>query len=77
MSIHATTGSFLILSMKLLSLAYDIDGTSSDKPPPLVPDVLNMFSYALFPATVIFGPYVTYSDHLKFMRKNPLVSKLG
>ena len=61
--------------MKLVSIAFDLDGfgLASSTPLPPLPDLLSYFSYAVFPATTIFGPFTTYSTHRKHLTPSSLV----
>ena len=65
--------------MKNISLAFDLEGQQDDKkehkPPRLhsVPDLPAYTSYCLFPGTTVFGPFITYSEHCKFLHGTPLV----
>ena len=67
--------------MKNISLAFDLDSRKDSKgekkPPSLgsVPDLPSYMSYCLFPGTTVFGPFLTYSEHSKFLHPTPLVSK--
>lgn len=66
--------------MKNISLAFDLesrkDSKGEKKPPSLgsVPDLPSYISYCLFPGTTVFGPFLTYSEHSKFLHPTPLVS---
>ena len=67
------------MSMKLVSLGYDIDtsnntGRDHHVPNRGVPSIISFISYAIFPATTVFGPFVTFRDHLQYSRRTPLVS---
>lgn len=71
----------MVVVMKNISLAFDLDSRKDSKgekkPPSLgsVPDLPSYTSYCLFPATTVFGPFLTYSEHSKFLHPTPLVSK--
>ncbi|XP_019852943.1 PREDICTED: protein-serine O-palmitoleoyltransferase porcupine-like isoform X2 [Amphimedon queenslandica] len=75
---HKVRGSFLVMSMKLVSLAYDIDtnintaGRDHRGGGGGVPSVISYVSYAVFPATTVFGPFVTFNDHLQYTNGTPL-----
>ena len=66
--------------MKLVSLAFDLDvrkNKRGEKIPPkmsMMPGFLSYTCYCFFPSTSIFGPFVTYTEHSKFLTKSPLVS---
>ena len=66
--------------MKNISLAFDLegqkDGKGEYKPArlPEVPDLPAYLSYCIFPGTTVFGPFLTYAEHCKFLHPTPLVS---
>ena len=66
--------------MKVISLGFDLEGyrdSKGEQKPARqssVPDLLSYTSYCLFPGTTVFGPFLTYSDHRKFLKATPLVS---
>ena len=71
-----TTGSILVVVMKVVSLGFDLEAAHREehkKPLVPVPDFLHYASYCLFPATTVFGPFMTYHQHLKFLTPTPLV----
>lgn len=74
------TGSFLVMVMKLVSLGFDLDvrkDKKGEKVPPkisVVPSFVSYSCYCFFPSTCIFGPFVTYTEHSKYLTKSPLVS---
>lgn len=66
---HQIRGTLLIVTMKLISLAFDVDakrihtkslvsGGSS------LPGVLETLGYLLSPANCILGPWVSFNDYL-------------
>ena len=69
--------------MKNISLAFDLDshrGGKNEKKPPLLlstPDLLSYTSFCLFPGTSVFGPFLTYSEHIKFLHPAPMVRNLS
>lgn len=73
-------GSFLVVAMRNISLSFDLesqrDSKGEYKPArlPEVPDLPAYMSYSLFPGTTVFGPFLTYAEHCKFLRPTPLVS---
>ena len=77
---HLPIGSFLVVVMKMVSLAFDLDSHqresgSSNRPVELLtPDFMEFASYCVFPGTTVFGPFITYSEHVKFLDPTPLVS---
>ena len=80
--VHVSSGSFLVMVMKVVSLAFDLDVTTDkrkEKVPPKVvaiPSFMSFTCYSFFPSSCIFGPFVTYSEHSKFLNRTPLVSKV-
>ncbi|XP_028966629.1 protein-serine O-palmitoleoyltransferase porcupine [Galendromus occidentalis] len=52
-------GSVMIMAMKLISLAMDIDDGRITRHPPLIP----VFGYLFHTATVIFGPWISFYDY--------------
>jgi porcupine-like protein len=75
---HKVRGSFLVVVMKIISLAFDLEGypdiKGEQKPASVssVPDLFSYSSYCLFPGTTVFGPFLTYTDHSKFLHATPL-----
>lgn len=75
---HQVRGSFLVVVMKMVSLAFDLDKLQkeadfSNKPVEFhTPDFMEYVSYCLFPGTTVFGPFITYSEHVKFLNATPL-----
>ena len=65
--------------MRNISLAFDLDsqrdGKNEKKPPRLlsIPDLPSYTSFCLFPGTSVFGPFLTYSEHIKFLHPTPMV----
>lgn len=75
---HKSRGCFVILSMKLVSLAFDIDKAAVESPSSSsVPHPISFLSYTLFPATIILGPFITYTEYVKFTSCNTLVRHLS
>lgn len=68
--------------MRNISLAFDLedqkDGKGEYKPArlPEVPDLPAYMSYCIFPGTTVFGPFLTYAEHCKFLHPTPLVSPI-
>lgn len=56
---HRIRGSQMLLSMKLISLAFDTGSVEKVMPPPIA-----TFGYLFHPGTVIFGPWVSYSTYI-------------
>lgn len=81
MIIQSCVGSTLVVVMKLVSLAFDTDTqvTTSSKGPPRsplpVPHIIPYLSYCFFPASTLFGPYMTFEEHSKYTRGTPLVGR--
>ncbi|ESO08230.1 hypothetical protein HELRODRAFT_98326 [Helobdella robusta] len=57
---HTIRGTQMILSMKLISLAFDID----NKVIKHIPNFFNVFGYSLHVGSLIFGPWISYKDYL-------------
>ena len=68
-----------MVAMRNISLAFDLegqkDGKGEYKPArlPEVPDLPAYLSYCIFPGTTVFGPFLTYAEHCKFLHPTPLV----
>ncbi|XP_054711221.1 protein-serine O-palmitoleoyltransferase porcupine-like [Uloborus diversus] len=56
---HRIRGSQMLLSMKLISLAFDTQFSGNDLPP-----VIACFGFLFHPGTVIFGPWISYSSYM-------------
>ena len=65
--------------MRMVSLGFDLDpGTTNDgkkRTPNILslPTFLEYMGYCLFPTTSIFGPFIIFNDHVKFLDQSPLV----
>ncbi|XP_029013296.1 protein-serine O-palmitoleoyltransferase porcupine-like [Betta splendens] len=56
---HKIRGSQMVVAMKAISLAFDLDrGAVSSLPSPL-----HFLSYVLFVGTVVFGPWISFSSY--------------
>ncbi|XP_038863643.1 protein-serine O-palmitoleoyltransferase porcupine-like [Salvelinus namaycush] len=65
---HKLEGSQMVVAMKGISLAFDLDrGTM-----PAVPNPLEFTGYILFVGTVIFGPWVSYSSYEEAIESHKL-----
>ncbi|GAB6029143.1 hypothetical protein CHUAL_004920 [Chamberlinius hualienensis] len=60
---HTVRGANMIIVMKVVSVAFDLDHQSKSTMPPL----LQFISFCFSPSTIIFGPWISYSDFLKMM----------
>ncbi|XP_063705730.1 protein-serine O-palmitoleoyltransferase porcupine [Culicoides brevitarsis] len=56
---HQLRGCLMIVVMKIISLAFDIDATKTKDLPRIVP----FMGYVLCPASVIFGPWHSFNDY--------------
>ncbi|ELU15960.1 hypothetical protein CAPTEDRAFT_152577 [Capitella teleta] len=56
---HQLRGAQMVLSMKLISLAFDLDSGCVHQ----MPGVLEFFGYAFHVGTVIFGPWIPFQDY--------------
>lgn len=65
-------GSALIISMKAISLAFDISSTKI----PRLPRLDEYLGYALCPANIVLGPFVTFSSYKSCHRQSKLSFKL-
>lgn len=68
MGVVLLSGAQMILSMKVISVGFDVDS----KRIPCIPSALSFVSYCLSPSTLIFGPWTNYSDYLKTMNRDNL-----
>ena len=59
----------MVLVMKLISLAFDLDKDVISRP-----NVLEYFGYALSVSSVIFGPFMTYTDYCQILVGKRVVS---
>lgn len=59
----------MLLSMKLISLAFDTDYSGKDMPSPMP-----TFGYLFHPGTVIFGPWVSFSTYNSSRENKKIVS---
>lgn len=72
-------GSFLVMAMKMVSLGFDMEpriAKGGEKRPPEVPQCPSLvvyLGYCLFPSTSIFGPFMVFSEHMKFLNPSPMV----
>lgn len=65
-------GSALIISMKAISLAFDVSSTKL----PELPSIVEYFGYALCPANIELGPFFTFSSYKDCQKNNNLSLKL-
>lgn len=71
-----------MLVMKVISLAFDLDVSTNKKGEKISPTLATepsfdaFVSYCFFPGSLVFGPFVTYTEHSKFLTRSPLVSVL-
>lgn len=63
-------GSQMVLVMKLISLAFDVDKGVITRP-----NILEYFGYTLSVSSVVFGPFMTYTDYYQILVGKPLVRK--
>lgn len=64
------TGPQMILAMKLISVAFDMDLGTVKK----MPSVLEYFGYLYNVGTVIFGPWISFHDYSKISANSGPVS---
>jgi len=66
--------------MKMVSLGFDLEaqrGRGGETNPPVVhklPGFVDYTCYCVFPATTVFGPFLTFNEHSKFLIPTSLVS---
>ena len=60
----------MILVMKLISLAFDLDKGVV----PTRPNILEYFGFSVSVSSVIFGPFMTYSDYTQILTGRTMVS---
>lgn len=79
-SCFRSLGSFLVMVMKMVSLGFDLEaqrGRGGETNPPVVhklPGFVDYTCYCVFPATTVFGPFLTFNEHSKFLIPTSLVS---
>ncbi|XP_035829159.1 protein-serine O-palmitoleoyltransferase porcupine-like [Aplysia californica] len=67
---HKVRGAQILLSMKIISLGYDVGkGTVAD-----LPNIFEYMGYCFNVGTVIFGPWITYEQYYKLLdaEANPM-----
>ena len=62
----------MVLVMKLISLAFDVDKDVISRP-----NILEYFGYSLSVSSVVFGPFMTYTDYCQILVGKKLVRKYG
>lgn len=66
--------------MRMVSLGFDLEpryAKDGEKRPPKllqVPTLLEYTGYCLFPCTSVFGPFLVFNEHVKFLDPSPIVS---
>ena len=60
----------MVVAMKLISIGFDRQNDVALERL----DTFSYYGYILNPASVIFGPFVTYRDYLQLCHSNSLVS---
>lgn len=63
------SGSMMVLVMKLISLAFDLDKGVISRP-----NILEYFGYSVSVSSVIFGPFMTYTDYCQILVGKRMVS---
>ena len=59
----------MVLVMKLISLAFDLDKGVISRP-----NILEYFGYSVSVSSVIFGPFMTYTDYCQILVGKKMVS---
>lgn len=62
-------GSQMVLVMKLISLAFDMDNALVQ----FRPNIVEYFGYALSVSSVIFGPFMTYTEYCQILAGKTMV----
>ena len=70
-----------MMVMRMVSLGFDMDPVVHGrevKPPRIarLPNLVEYASYCLFPSTSIFGPFLVYEEHIKFLDSFPIVMNM-
>ncbi len=62
----------MVMAMKVISLAFDLDSGQI----PRLPNIWQFTGYLMHPGTIIFGPWVSYSEYanIEFHAKKKMVS---
>lgn len=64
----AIKGSCMILSMKIISLAFDVEqGTVNP-----TPNIVEYCGYVFCPSSIIFGPFMMYRDYCQILKSHSL-----
>ena len=58
----------MVLVMKLISLAFDLDKGVTSRP-----NILEYFGFSVSVSSVIFGPFMTYSDYCQILARKRMV----
>ncbi|CAO1425441.1 unnamed protein product [Diamesa hyperborea] len=69
---HQVRGPALIISMKVISLAFDISSTKVTELPP----AYEYCSYMLCPANCVLGPWCSFEDYIRSHRQSKISLKL-
>lgn len=65
--------------MRMISLGFDLEPRfvkNGEKKPPkemFLPSMMEYIGYCIFPGTSVFGPFLVYSEHVKFLEPSPIV----
>lgn len=67
-------GSFLVMVMRMVSLGFDLE-PRENRPPKLssLPTFGEYMGYCLFPTTSVFGPFLVFAEHIKFLDPSPII----
>lgn len=69
-----------MMVMRMVSLGFDLEPTFAKdgvkRPPkvPALPSFMEYLGYCLFPSTSVFGPFLVFSEHIRFLDPSPIVS---
>jgi len=66
------TGAQIVLSMKVIGVAFDLSNGSMIE----FPDIFAFFGYNFCVGTVIFGPWISFNEykHILSQHRRPIVS---
>jgi hypothetical protein len=63
-----------VMVMRMVSLGFDLE-RRENVPPKLSspPSFGEYLGFCLFPTTSVFGPFLVFSEHMKFLDPSPLI----
>ena len=63
------SGSVMVVAMKLIYIGFEKKNKALESLNPF-----SYYGYILNPASIIFGPFITYTDYLQLCHVRPMVS---